>query len=202
MKGIRRFEERKRKRYVSQAEFARLGEALARAETGDLGRPVSPQAVAMLRLLILTGARHGEVLALRWDEVNFERGCIELSDSKTGEKEIYLPPPALQVLQDIPRQDGNPYVIIGRKPGTHLVNIKGSWSVIRVEAKLEDVRLHDLRHSFASFGARTGMSLPLIGALLGHRETATTARYAHLSADPLRAAASTIGTEIAQAMKQ
>lgn len=202
VKGIRRFEERKRKRYLSQAEFARLGDALARAEAGDLGRAVSPYAVAMLRLLILTGARLGEILTLRWSEVNFERACLELSDSKTGEKDVYLPPPALQVLREIPRHDGNPHVIVGRKPGTHLVNIKDTWIAVRKAADLEDVRLHDLRHSFASFGARAGMSLPLIGALLGHRETTTTARYAHLSADPLLAAAGTIGAAISDAMAE
>lgn len=201
VKGIKRFEEKKRKRYLSQAELARLGEALARAEAGELDRDISPYAVAMLRLLVTTGARHGEILSLRWDEVNFDRGCIELADSKTGEKEIYLPPAALQILSDIPRQYGNPYVIVGRKPGTSLVNIKNSWGVIRKAAGLDDVRLHDLRHSFASVGARAGMSLPVIGALLGHRETATTARYAHLSDDPLRAAADSIGQEIADALK-
>lgn len=201
VKGIKRFEEKKRRRYLSQAELARLGESLAKAEAGELGRSVSPYAVAMLRLLVITGARHGEILGLRWDEVNFERGCIELSDSKTGEKEIYLPPAALQILSDLPRAEENPYVIAGRRPGTHLVNIKDTWSAIRTDAGLEDVRLHDLRHSFASVGARAGMSLPVIGALLGHRETATTARYAHFSDDPLRTAASSIGEEIADAMR-
>lgn len=201
VKGIKRFEEKKRKRYLSQVELARLGEALAKAEAGELCRPIVAPAVAMIRLLVITGARHGEILSLEWEHVNFERGCIELPDSKTGEKEVYLPPAALQILAELPRQEENPYVIVGRKRGTHLVNIKDAWGAIRKEAQLEDVRLHDLRHSFASVGARAGMSLPVIGALLGHRETATTARYAHLSDDPLRAAADSIGDEIAEAMK-
>ena len=201
VKGIKRFEEKKRKRYLSQAELARLGEALAKAEAGELHRSVSKYAVAMLRLLVITGARHSEILQLKWEEVNFERGCIELQDSKTGEKEIYLPPAALQVLSELPRKTGNAHVIVGKKQGTHLVNIKDSWNAIRKEAGLDDVRLHDLRHSFASVGARAGMSLPVIGALLGHRETATTARYAHLSDDPLRSAAESIGEEIADAMR-
>ncbi|MBS9716923.1 tyrosine-type recombinase/integrase [Pseudohalocynthiibacter aestuariivivens] len=201
VKGIRRFEEKKRKRYLSQAELARLGEALAKAEAGELERQISPHVIAMIRLLVLTGARHGEILTLRWCEVNLERGCLELTDSKTGEKEIYLSPAALQILSELPRKEDNPFVIIGRKHGTHLVNIKDPWTIIRKEAGLEDVRLHDLRHSFASVGARAGMSLPVIGALLGHRETATTARYAHLSDDPLRAAADSIGEEIAEAMR-
>jgi len=199
--GIKRFEEKKRRRYLSHSELARLGASLAAAEAGALDRPVLASAIAMIRLLVITGARHSEILTLRWDEVNFERGCIELSDSKTGEKEIYLPPAALQILSELPKLDGNPFVITGRKPGTHLVNIKNTWALIREHAGMQDVRLHDLRHSFASVGARAGMSLPVIGALLGHRETATTARYAHLSDDPLRTAADAIGREIAEAMK-
>ena len=200
VKGIKRFPEKKRKRYLTQIEIARLGEALARADAGELDRPVTPYATAMIRLLILTGARHSEILNLRWDEVNFERGCLELSDSKTGEKEVFLPAAALQVLTEIRQVEGNPFVIVGRKLGTHMVNIKDSWGALRKEAGLEDVRLHDLRHSFASVGARAGMSLPILGALLGHRETATTARYAHLSDDPRRLAADAIGQEIADAL--
>ena len=200
VKGIKRFGEKKRRRYLSQRELARLGEALAKAEDGELNKPISTYAVAMIRLLILTGARHSEILRLKWSEVNFERHCLELTDSKTGEKEVFLPPAALQVLADLPHVEGNPHAIVGGRPGAHLVNIKDPWSVIRSAAGLDDARLHDLRHSFASVGARGGMSLPVIGALLGHRETATTARYAHLSDDPLRTAADAIGQEIAEAM--
>jgi integrase len=199
--GIKRFQEKKRKRYLSQQELARLGTSLARGESGLLERHISKYATAMIRLLLLTGARHHEILCLRWAEVNFERGCLELNDSKTGEKDIHLPPPALEILSGLPREESNPFVIVGRKPGAHLVNIKDPWSLIRKDAGLDDVRLHDLRHSFASVGARSGLSLPVIGALLGHRETATTARYAHLSDDPLKTAVDSIGEEIALAMR-
>lgn len=195
-KGVQRFKETKRRRYLSQAEMARLGEALSKAEEGELERPISAYTVAMLRLVVLTGARHSEILTLRWSEVNLERGCLELSDSKTGAKEVFLPPAARQLLSELPRQSDNPYVIIGKKPGSHMVNVKDSWAVIRKAADLDDVRIHDLRHTFASLGARAGMSLPLIGALLGHRSPQTTARYAHLADDPLRDAAETIGTGI------
>lgn len=184
---------------MSEAELAQLGEALRKAEMGELQKAISVYAVAMIRLLVLTGARHGEILKLRWDEVNFERSCLELRDSKTGEKEVFLPPAAKQLLANVPRQPGNPYVIAGTKEGRHLVNIKDPWAVIRTAASLPDVRIHDLRHTFASLGARAGMSLPLIGALLGHRSTQTTARYAHLSDDPLRAAVETIGLGITSA---
>lgn len=198
-RGVKRFQETKRRRYLSEAELAQLGEALRKAEMGELQKSISVYAVAMIRLLVLTGARHGEILKLRWDEVNFERSCLELRDSKTGAKEVFLPPAAKQLLTNVPRQPGNPYVIAGAKEGQHLVNIKDPWAIIRTAASLPDVRIHDLRHTFASLGARAGMSLPLIGALLGHRSTQTTARYAHLSDDPLRAAVETIGLGITSA---
>ena len=144
----------------------------------------------------VTGARRGEILSLRWQHVNFERGCLELPDSKTGEKEVFLPAAAMHILANLPRVDGNPYVIVGRKPGAHLVNLKDPCQSFERKPAWKDVRLHDLRHSFASVGARAGMSLPILGALLGHRETATTARYAHLSDDPRRLAADAMGKRL------
>lgn len=199
VKGIQRFKEERRRRYLSEVEMTRLGESLRRAEDGELDRAISPFAVAMLRLVVLTGARHSEILELQWDEVNLDRRCLELRDSKTGAKEVFLPPAARQLLAELPRQPDNPYVIVGRNEGRHLVNIKYSWATIRKDAGLEDVRIHDLRHTFASVGARAGMSLPVIGALLGHRSPQTTARYAHLSDDPLRSAAEMIGAGITDA---
>jgi integrase len=201
---VRKYREEKRERFLSQQELALLGSALAAAERGEVtsvrGAPVSPYAVAAIRLLIFTGARRGEILGLRWEHVNFEAGRLELPDSKTGAKFIYLPPAALQLLQKLPRVEGNPHVIVGGKPGAALVNLREPWVAIRQAADLGDLRIHDLRHSFASVGATGGMSLPIIGALLGHKETATTARYAHLSDDPLRSAANSIGSKIADAL--
>jgi integrase len=201
---VRKYREEKRERFLSQQELARLGSALAAAERGEVTSPrgvtISPYAVAATRLLIFTGARRGEILGLRWEHVNFEAGRLELPDSKTGAKFIYLPPAALQLLQELPRVEGNPHVIVGGKPGAALVNLREPWVAIRQAADLGDLRIHDLRHSFASVGAAGGMSLPIIGALLGHKETATTARYAHLSDDPLRSAANTIGSKIADAL--
>jgi integrase len=201
---VHKFREEKRERFLSQQELARLGSALAAAERGELvsprGASVSPHAVAAIRLLIFTGARRGEILGLRWEHVNIEAGRLELPDSKTGAKFVYLPPAALQLMQELPRVDGNPHVIVGGKPGAALVNLKDPWDAIRKAVGLDDLRIHDLRHSFASVGAAGGMSLPIIGALLGHREVATTARYAHLSDDPLRSAANAIGTKISDAL--
>ena len=162
--------------------------------------PIIPSAVTALRLLILTGARKSEILGLRWDWIDMEGRRILLPDSKTGEKTIPLNAPALDILASIPRTEDNPHVIVGAKPGAALVNLKDPWGAIREAAGLEDVRVHDLRHSFASVGAAGGMSLPIIGALLGHTQVATTQRYAHLSDDPLRAASDVIGGQIAAAM--
>lgn len=206
--GISRFDERKRKRFLSPRELAALGSALQHAEAngclpapgGHVALPISPYAVAAIRLLVLTGARKSEILGLRWNWIELERGVAHLPDSKTGEKVIHLPPAALAVLADLPRVEGNPHVIVGRKTGASLVNLQEPWTAIRAAAGLDDVRVHDLRHSFASVGAAGGLSLPIIGALLGHTQATTTQRYAHLADDPLRQAAGQIGDSIAAAL--
>ena len=194
---VEKYKEAKRERFLSEAELARLGEALREVETN---KTASPWVIAAIRLLTLTGARLSEVLTLRWDYVDFERAIIRLPDSKTGAKTLYLNAPALEVLAAIPRLEGNPHVICGERPGAHLVNLQKPWRRIRKAAGLDDVRMHDLRHSFASVAAAGGMSLPLIGALLGHSQPATTARYAHLSSDPLKAASDAVAGRIAGAM--
>lgn len=178
---------------LSPAELARLGDALA-AHNG------SPYAVDAVKLLVFTGARLGEVLGLRWDWIDFERGEARLLDSKTGAKTLHLPPPALAVLAELPRIEGNPHVIVGSVAGAALVNLQKSWRGIRKSAGLDDVRLHDLRHAFASVAASSGMGLPIIGKMLGHSQPATTARYAHLANDPVKAAAAAVADKIAAAM--
>jgi integrase len=190
---VEKFAERKRERMLSPAELARLGNALA-AHDG------SPYAVAAVKLLVFTGARLGEVLGLKWEWIDFERGEARLPDSKTGAKTLHLPPPALAVLAGLPRLDGNPYVIAGAKEGAALVNLEKPWRAIRQPAGLDDVRLHDLRHAFASVAASSGMGLPIIGKMLGHSQPATTARYAHLASDPVKAAAAAVASKIAAAM--
>ena len=193
---VEKYNELKHERFLSEAELARLGEALALAE---VERTASPWAIAAIRLLMLTGARLSEILTLKWDYVDIERASMRLPDSKTGAKTIYLNAPALEVLASVPRVEGNSYVICGEKAGAHLVNLQKPWRRIRRLADLEDLRIHDLRHSFASVAVAGGMSLPLIGALLGHSQPATTARYAHLSSDPLRTANEAIGRKISAA---
>lgn len=183
-------------RFLSPAEMRGLGEAL-RSYEADGG---SPFAVAAIRLLALTGARRSEVLSLCWDWVDFDGARLNLPDSKTGKKVIPLNAAALAVLASLPRVKGNPHVFPGRTKSGHIVDLKKPWLQVRKRAELTDVRLHDLRHSFASLGAGSGMGLPVIGALLGHREARTTQRYAHLSDDPLRAASDAIGRQIAAAL--
>jgi len=152
--------------------------------------------------LLLTGCRRGEIVNLRWECVDFEHECLRLPDSKTGAKVVYLNAPARALLQALPRMASNPRVIPGMKAESASAAIDNAWPSVRKAAGLADVRLHDLRHSFASVGAAGGLSLPIIGALLGHKHATTTARYAHLSADPLRAANDTVGARIAAAMSQ
>lgn len=213
-RSVDRFKESARERFLSTGEFQRLGQVLTKAETEPLLMPgrdgkkrptkINPEAIRAIRLLIFTGARVGEILTLRWEHLDFENGRANLPDSKTGKKSIQLAPPALEVIAAADRPDsGKGYVIRGGRgtdPELRLTNIKGPWSVIRQAAELEDVRLHDLRHAFASIAVAGGLSLPMIGALLGHRETRTTQRYAHLADDPQRAAAALIAARISDAM--
>ena len=191
---VEKFGERKRERMLSSAELGRLGEALS-AHAG------SPYTAAAVKLLVFTGARLNEVLSLRWDWIDFDRGEARLPDSKTGAKTLHLPPPALSVLAELPRLDGNPHVIVGHKTGAAMVNLEKPWRAIRATAGLDDVRLHDLRHAFASVAASSGMGLPIIGKILGHTQAATTHRYAHLASDPVKAAAAAVAGKIAAAMQ-
>jgi integrase len=195
---VDKYRENRRERFLAEAELARLGDILIEAERSG---GESPYAVAAIRLLVFTGARRGEILGLRWEHVDIERAMLLLPDSKTGAKAVYLSAPALEVLTKVPRMENNPFVIAGEREGAALVNLQRPWRRIRARAGLEDVRLHDLRHSFASVGASGGLSLPMIGRLLGHTQAATTQRYAHLAADPIRAANEAIGERIARMMK-
>lgn len=219
-KGLERNREQRMERFLTSDELARLGDALRLAETEGLPwdvdeagpkakhlakpenrrRLLDPFAVAALRLLILTGARLREVLDAQWSQVDLERGVIFLADSKTGKKPVYLSAAAQAVLASLPRIKGNPHIIAGAKDGAPRADLKKPWAAVCRAAGLQGVRLHDLRHSFASFGAGASLGLPIIGKLLGHTQAATTQRYAHLDADPLRRAVDTIGATIAAAM--
>jgi len=194
---VERFKERKRERYLNQDELARLGTALNKALAEGKG---SPAAINAIRLLIMTGARLGEVLGLRWEWIDWEHSCARLPESKTGAKVLPLGGPALEILSNLPRAAGNPHVFPGHKFGAPLSDINATWRMVRKAAGLEGVRLHDLRHSFASVGAGAGVSLPVLGSLLGHSEPSTTQRYAHLADDPRQKAADKIAGLVAEAM--
>lgn len=208
-RGICRYAERRRERFLSVAELTRLGSALKALEEAykagkDPRRQQSeiPAGLAAVRLLVFTGARVGEILGLRWEYVDFERGLLRLPDSKTGAKVIHLNAPALELLaRRCEARGDSPWVIPGEAAGEHLVNLGKIWRRVRKRAGLEDVRLHDLRHSFASVGAAAGLSLPLIGGLLGHRQASTTQRYAHLADHPLRSASELVASRIAAALE-
>lgn len=217
---IERYREQGRERFLTADELTRLGDALRLAETDGLpwdADEAGPNAkhlakaenrrtrfdrhsIAAIRLLILTGARLREILTAQWSQLDMQRGVLFLPDSKTGRKPIYLSAAAQAVLASIPQYDGNPYIIAGAKPGAPRADLKKPWESITRAAGLSGLRLHDLRHSFASVGAGGGLGLPIVGRLLGHTQTATTARYAHIDADPLRRAANQIGAEISAAL--
>jgi integrase len=140
-RGVKKFKLPHHTRFLSASELARLGETLEQAATeGE-----NPQAIAALRLLILTGCRKSEILGLQWDWIRWERGCIELPDSKTGAKVVPLGAPALELLRSLPRLEGNDHVLPGAAGKGHLVGLQKVWDRIRTRAQLPDVRLHDLR---------------------------------------------------------
>ena len=153
-------------------------------------------AAAALRLLMLTGCRCSEIMTLQWEDVDLEANEIRLRDSKTGPRVVPLSPAAARVLADLPRSPGNPWVVAGRKPGTRLSHIAYHWYHVRARAGLDDVRLHDLRHSFASRALALGEPLPMIGKLLGHTKIQTTARYAHLARDSVKESAARVAASI------
>jgi len=215
---VERYREVSKERYLTELELARLGEALREAETVGIPWEVdetkatakhAPKlenrrtvfaagAVAALRLLLFTGCRLREILHLEWRFIDFERGIIFLPDSKTGAKPVMMNPSVIAVLQSLPRLDA--FVVPGDKPGRPRHDLQKIWLAVRKRADLLDVRIHDLRHTFASVGAGSGLGLPIIGKLLGHKQAATTARYAHFADDPMRRASEAISGTIASAL--
>ena len=196
-KALVKYPERRRERFLTDSEFNRLGEALDEAEARG---GASASAVAAIRLLALTGCRRSEVLGLRREDVALEAAELRLPDSKTGARAVPLPPQAVELLSGLLGTHDGPWVIPGRKPGTRLRNVDEAWRMIRERAGLHDVRLHDLRHSYASRALALGEALPVIGKLLGHSKLETTARYAHLARDSAQEAAERVAASIAEDM--
>lgn len=193
-RGVKRYKEQKRERYLTTEEHQRLGKAL------DDARSAMPEAVNAFQLLLLTGCRLREIQRLKWEYVFLDEGVIRLPDSKNGARTVQLGESAVGLLKSIPMIAGNPYVITGRKDGGHLTDLEKPWRRIRKEAGLVDVRIHDLRHSFASDALELGEDLIMIGKLLGHRDLKSTARYAHLKKEPIQRAVKEIDLKIFTAL--
>lgn len=197
VRGVERFKDNKAQRFLSSDELARLTTAIAEAEAEG----VNKHGLNIIRLLTLTGARKSEIEGLRWSEVDFERACLRLADSKTGARIVPLGAAALAVLEALPRSKTSAFVFPTQGDSLrHYVGTPKVWERVRADAGLSGVRLHDLRHTFASFGVAGGLSLPLIAAILGHRDVKTTQQYAHLAESPVKAAADRTAAAIEGAM--
>lgn len=197
-KHVEKYKEMKRKRFLNSDELSALGKALSDIEK-DGSEP--PQALAAIRLLIFSGCRLSEILTLKWSYINWDLDALFLPDSKTGAKTIPLNGPARLILENQPVIEENEFIFTGHRESQHLVGLGHIWQRIRERAGIPDVRIHDLRHSYASVGAAAGLGLPQIGALLGHTQASTTERYAHLSTGTLKAATELIGERINEAMR-
>jgi integrase len=194
---VKKYVEQKRARFLSPEEFVALGTALREVEQDG---SETQSAVDAVRLLMLTGCRLGEIMTLKWDHVDLKTRELRLPDSKTGAKIVHFGKTAADVLKGIKKLEQNPYVITGKKEGSRLTDLQHPWRRIRAKAKLDDVRIHDLRHSYASGALALGEGLPMIGKLLGHTQLHTTARYAHLANDPVKTAAGRVSDMIGAAM--
>lgn len=211
---LKKYGESKRERYLSSAELLRLGKAITDLEAIGREKPregITSFVALLFRLLLVTGCRVSEITTLRWEYVDLERGLLLLPDSKTGQKSVILSDVAIDLLRQAPHREGSPWVISGARRDwkgewTHYANPSKAWVKIKAEAgrhkegapdvDISGVRIHDLRHGFASTGAATGVGLQVVGLLLGQTQVSTTQRYSHLSDSPLRAAANLIAGEV------
>ncbi len=216
-RGIKAFKESRRERFLAADELARLGEAIRKAEGEGIEyvppvregkklkhvpKNLPPQRIdtfsaAALRLLVFSGARLREILHAKWSDLDADHATLAVF-GKTGQRYIHLPPPAMEVISRLER--AGDYIIASTDPKKPKADLARPWRTIQKAARLEGVRIHDLRHSFASVAVSGGASLPMIGHLLGHTQAQTTARYAHLAADPVKAAAEKTAATIEAAM--
>lgn len=190
---VKRYKEVKRERYLTPDELARLGKVLRETNA-------EREAAFCIQLLLLTGCRLSEIQKLKWEYVDLDAGLLRLPDSKSGAKLVAIGQAVVEVFKNIPKVKDNPYVITGTIEGQHLTDMQKPWRRLRKRAGLDDLRIHDLRHSFASDALQLGEDLTMIGRLLGHTQVQTTARYAHLKTDPIRAAANKVSDAIALAL--
>ncbi|WP_394027405.1 tyrosine-type recombinase/integrase [Desulfovibrio falkowii] len=202
------FKEEKRMEFMDEEVLSKLSDALATMEanwaerkrtsgkrTSEIIDTITPQSAAAFRLLMFTGARKMEILSLKWNYISFELGIARLSDSKTGFKVLQLPAPALAILEAIPKS--SEFVFPSESASGHMTSLKEAWDAVCTFAGLNGWRIHDLRHAFASVMVNSGASLPIIGKILGHTQTGTTQRYAHLQENPAKKAAEEAAAKIA-----
>jgi len=185
---VKKYQEKKRECFLTQAQISVLFSVL---DESVLNGSESLHVASAFKLLLLTGCRLGEIQTLRWCDI--QPNHIELPDSKTGYRRLPLSPDAALVLNQIPKIENNPHVIAGIKSGQHCTDLQKPWRRIRVKAGIPKVRIHDLRHTFASHAVMAGHPLPIVGRLLGHSQIQTTMRYAHLADKEVALAASAIG---------
>jgi len=190
--------ENQRRRYLLPAEIAALSDALADYPNQNVADVV--------RLCLLTGARSGEAMAARWEQFDLTGGTWTKAAADTKQRRLHSVPlsaPALMLLARLREKAESDavYVFPGRKQGQPLATVRHCWKVVTTAAGIRDAHIHDLRHSFASIAASGGASLPLIGALLGHSQVRTTARYAHLFDDALRQVADRVGAAVVSSTK-
>jgi len=211
-KEIKLYKELKRQEFIGAKELSILGDTLTRMErtwherketkekrTSEDVDTITPHAAAAIRLLMFTGARRGEILSLKWNNIDLEQGVAHLPDSKTGFKVLQLPSPAVAVLESLPQI--SEYIFPSSSSVGHMVNIKDAWGDVLQQSGLTGWRIHDLRHAFASMMVNSGASLPIVGKILGHTQASTTQRYAHLEENPARKAAEEAAAKIAKAMQ-
>ena len=219
--GVERVAEEPRERYLRADELATLEQAIAAGERGEMvvphppskgrtsrrkqapprPRSITPSTALALRLLVWTGSRASEITGLRWGMVDLEGSCLRLPDSKNGAKVTPLVPAAVELLRqalaDLPTPPAPDALVCRTRTGLPLRNLSRDWGIVRAAAGIADVRRHDLRHTFASVALNAGVSLAHVGAMLGHKSQQTTARYAHVADDALRAAVERTGDAIA-----
>lgn len=192
---VKKYRVHQRERFLSPEELKTLGKVLSDCEAD--GRETKP-VVAAFRLLILTGCRLSEIRTLKWEFL--KPGYLVLPDSKTGPRRIPRTPEIDAVISGIPEIPNNPYIITGLNDGQPINDLQKPWRRIRELSGLEDVRIHDLRHTYASNAVMGGMDILMVSKLLGHTQIQTTMRYAHLADDPVKAAAAKIASSLGHAM--
>jgi len=196
---IKRYPENKRERFLSSDELQQLGDTLAKAE---LEQTELPNVIAVVRLLALTGCRLSEILTLKWDYLDFKADMLNLPDAKAGARSQSLATPALDILASIKRIDGIDWVLPNKfcTGPIDKSNMERAWRRIRKNAKLEDVRMHDLRHTVGTIAGASGANAFMVRDLLGHKSLAMTSRYVNHDVDPQRALVNQVANQIDAAM--